>query len=36
MAEDEDQIQDYLKRLSNAGPIKPEDTFGSEDAAWTG
>ena len=35
MAEDE-EIPEYLKRLSLAGPIKSDDGFGPEDMVWTG
>jgi len=35
MAEDE-EIPEYLKKLSKGGPIKSDDGFGPEDVAWTG
>jgi hypothetical protein len=35
MTEDE-EIPEYLKKLSKGGPIKPDGGFGPEDMAWTG
>lgn len=36
MAEDEEEVPEYLKELQEGGPTVAQDNFGPEDVVWTG